>query len=84
MWHLMPWREVKEVAEVIDLGAKKYSPDNWKTVEPERYFSACMRHLVSWKCGEKNDSETGKNHLAHAICCLLFLMWSDNEKKAQE
>ena len=78
-WSLLPWKPLGEVADVMTLGAIKYSEDNWKHVKNkrDRYFSAAMRHLVAWKTGEKVDKETGKNALSHCICCLLFLLWSD-------
>ena len=78
---LLPWNEIKQVADVFTLGAKKYADENWKFV-PEgrkRYFAATMRHLVAWKEGEKIDKESGISHLAHAICCLLFLLFFDNQ-----
>jgi hypothetical protein len=28
--------------------------------------------------GEINDPETGVNHMAHAICCLMFINDLDN------
>ena len=31
---------------------------------------------MEWQ-GEQTDSESGKHHLAHAVCCLMFLMWFD-------
>lgn len=80
-WELLPFRAVKEVVEVLTYGSKKYADDNWKIV-PEarkRYISAAFRHLTDWAGGEKKDSETGKSHLAHAICCLLFLLWFEQE-----
>jgi hypothetical protein len=75
----MPWKPLGEVADVMTLGAIKYSDGNWMHVKnkKDRYFSATMRHLVAWKLGEINDPETGKNHLAHATCCILFLLWGD-------
>jgi ribosomal protein L32 len=39
-----------------------------------RYFDAAQRHIWAWKAGEETDSETGASHLAHAICCLMFIM----------
>ena len=36
-----------------------------------------MRHLWAWKEGEQVDSESGKNHLAHAMCCLFFMLERD-------
>jgi len=85
-WCLLPWKEVEEAVEVLTIGANKYSPDNWKRVPNrlDRYFSALMRHTTAWVNGEQNDPETGKSHLAHAMCCLLFLMWSDKNKEVSD
>jgi hypothetical protein len=79
-WDLLPWREVEQVVRVLMYGAGKYEDNNWQNVKPPvRYSAATFRHLVAWCQEEKNDKETGESHLAHAICCLLFLMWNDNE-----
>lgn len=80
-WSLMPWKELEDVAKVLTYGAKKYAPDNWKHVENhrDRYFSAAMRHVLAWREGELADPETGLPHLAHAVCCLLFLMGREGE-----
>lgn len=76
-WDLLPWRPVTEVVKVLTFGAGKYGADNWQTVPNarNRYFAAAMRHLTAWESGERLDPESGYHHLAHAICCLLFLMW---------
>ncbi|XAG95366.1 hypothetical protein MIF8_75 [Erwinia phage MIF8] len=80
---LLPIASILEVINVLEFGAKKYEVDNWKKVPEarERYFDATMRHIVSWYQGERNDPETGYNHLAHAVCCLLFLIWFDKQEK---
>ena len=79
---LLPWNEIKQVADVLTQGSIKYADDNWKFVpdSKKRYFAATMRHLVAWKEGEKIDKESGISHLAHAICCLLFLLFFDNNE----
>ena len=81
-WSLLPFKEAEEVVDVLTIGAKKYADDNWKTVpdRQDRYFSACLRHMTAWKIGELIDKETGRSHLAHAVCCLLFMMWGDNNE----
>lgn len=82
-WFLLPFEPVEEIVQVLTHGAKKYSPDNWKSVvepSPERYFSAAMRHLAAWRKGEKRDPDSGFSHLAHAACCVLFLMWREGSK----
>ena len=82
-WGLLPFKEVEQVVDVLTFGSKKYEDDNWKKVEnaQERYFDAMLRHITEYRYGEKLDSETGKSHLAHAICCGLFMMWFDNLPK---
>lgn len=78
-WSLLPFKALAEVVDVLTYGARKYAPDNWKKVPDARtrYVDATFRHFTAYINGEKNDSETGKSHLAHAICCLLFLLAFD-------
>ena len=78
-WSLLPFRALTQVVEVLTYGAKKYAPDNWKRVPDarRRYIDAGFRHLTAYTTGETNDPETGKHHLAHAICCLLYLVAFD-------
>jgi len=78
-WTLLPWRTLKGVVEILEMGARKYAEDNWKHVEPQRYKDAALRHLTDWLSGEKVDPESGKSHLYHCICCLLFLAWFEEE-----
>lgn len=76
---LLPPLALEETVRVLTFGAQKYERDNWIKV-PEskrRYFDALQRHLWAWKKGEVNDPETGMHHLAHAMCCLMFLYEHD-------
>lgn len=80
-WSLVPFKAFSEVVEVLTYGANKYSPDNWKKVPNarQRYIDAGFRHFAAYAGGEKNDAETGMSHLAHAMCCMLFLLAFDKE-----
>ena len=81
MYDLLVPEFLDETAQVLTLGAKKYSPDNWSRCDGfRRYFAAMMRHLWAFWRGEDNDRETGKSHLAHAACCLMFLFWIHKHK----
>lgn len=73
---LLPWDAVEEIVKVLDFGARKYARDNWKHVEgaETRYLAAALRHITAHARGEKDDPETGISHLAHAGCCILFLL----------
>jgi hypothetical protein len=70
---------VQEVIDVLELGARKYAPDNWKKVENQRYEDAELRHKLARFSGEKYDPETKKYHLAHEICNLMFLLQKEME-----
>lgn len=82
-WSLLPLQEIEDVIDVLQFGAKKYSADNWKLVEnmDDRYYDALMRHIAAYRSGEEVDPESGLNHLAHAACNVLFMLWSDKNVK---
>lgn len=75
-WELLPVNGVRQIVKVLTFGAKKYGAENWRLVDNHRrrYYAAAMRHLTAWYEGEENDPETGFSHLAHAGCCILFLL----------
>jgi len=80
-WDLVPTEAVEAIAQVLAFGAAKYSENNWQNVSPfgPRYYAATMRHLAAWHRGEKIDPESGLSHLSHAGCCLLFLLWREQQ-----
>jgi hypothetical protein len=72
---LIPPEFLFEMARTLAYGANKYSDNNWaRGANWSRYFSAMQRHLWAWFNGEELDEESGHTHLAHAACCLAFLM----------
>lgn len=83
-YSLLPQGTVGKVVEVLEFGARKYAADNWKHVPDARarYYDATQRHIDAWWNGEHADPETGLPHLAHAVCCLLFLMWFEQRAAA--
>ena len=82
-WSLLPLGALQDVVKVLEFGAKKYAPDNWKYVDQaeERYWNAAMRHIIAYKLESPADSETGLSHLAHAVCCLLYIQQLDKEEE---
>lgn len=83
-WSLLPWRAVAAVVDVLEFGAAKYKPGNWRHVEngKQRYFDAAMRHLLEYQMAREAgrdvhgllDPESKLHVLAHAACDLLFLL----------
>ena len=76
---LVPMEIVWAIAWIRMYGNRKYGdPENWKTVEPERYRDALMRHLLAYISDSKSvDEESGYPHLWHAACNMAFLMHFD-------
>jgi hypothetical protein len=74
-WHLLAWDAILLVVLVLKFGAAKYAERNWeKGISFSRCFAAAQRHMTAWWLREDLDPETGLNHLAHAICELMFAL----------
>ena len=83
-WYLLPLKPIEEIVKVLTHGAEKYGPDNWKKVKPQhRYYNAMMRHIRAYQDNEWFDPDSGLPHLAHAGCCLIFLLWFGMEDRKQ-
>lgn len=74
-------RAFRELVEVREDGASKYSRMNWAesigTDDARRFIDESMdsiyRHLLAVDCGEARDTESGRLHLAHVACRALML-----------
>lgn len=74
-FELLPGPALEAIAEVLGFGKKKYDAWNWaKGFDWSRLLGAALRHLFAWARGEAKDPESGLSHLAHAGCCILFLL----------
>lgn len=80
---LISRRANDQEALVLAFGKQKYDAWNWsKGIAWSRVLDAAMRHISAFADGEDTDSETGLSHLAHARCCMGFLL--DYEKEHPE
>ena len=74
---LIPAESLRQVADVLAFGAEKYGAHNWRAgMDHTRYASAALRHIFAYIEGEDLDPESGKEHIAHAICGLMMLLES--------
>lgn len=74
-WTLLPWDGLEPVVRVLSHGANKYGRDNWQHVSNVRYVRAAFRHLIDhFRTGGAPDKDTGESHLAHVVCCALFVL----------
>ena len=81
--HLLSTEAMNQTAAVLQFGADKYAAHNWrKGFVWSRPLAAAMRHITAFNAGEDKDPESGLSHLAHAACCIMFLL--EFEKTHQE
>jgi hypothetical protein len=72
---LLSTKAMTEVAKVMGFGREKYAAHNWRNgIAWSRVYDAAQRHMTSWNDGVDKDPETGLSHLAHAACCIMFLL----------
>lgn len=66
---------LEQIAMVLKFGAAKYERDNWrKGIAYTRLTDAALRHIFAFLDGEDKDPESNISHIAHAGCCVLFLL----------
>lgn len=82
---LLPMEALEEISKVLTFGAKKYTTqgengeidgaNNWRLgFAWGRLQGSLLRHMSKFQQGEDIDPESGLPHLAHAGCCILFLL----------
>ena len=72
---LCPVSLINAVTQIREYGCRKYNdPENWRSVEPQRYKDALYRHWLAYLSGQETDEESGKPHLWHIACNVAFLI----------
>ena len=74
---LLPIEPMMQIATVFGFGAKKFFAKSYRqgeTVVWSRTYGSIMRHMMAFWSGEDKDPESGLSHLAHAACCIMFLL----------
>jgi len=72
-WSLVHFKSLKPMVDVLEFGAKKYSPDNWKKgLDRNEILESMMRHLTALMDGEEIDKESGLPHIGHIQCNAMF------------
>jgi len=72
---------LEQVARVLLHGAEKYSRYNWRGgLALSRLYDAALRHIFAFIDGEDLDPETKLSHIAHSICCLMFLLRTQRDR----
>ena len=65
-WSLLPDNTLIPMIRVLEFGAIKYAPHNWKSLK---------RHLISFMEGEDIDQESLQEHIGHIQANAMFLSY---------
>lgn len=73
---LVPREIIRAIGAIRMYGNAKYhDPENWRTVEPERYRDAAFRHFLAYLDDPQGvDEESRLPHLWHLACNVAFLV----------
>lgn len=83
---LFPPEAMFAISDILTFGASKYRERGWEVgMDWSRVFGATLRHLYAWWGAKSNrtrenflfgelDVESGRSHLWHAGCCIVFLI----------
>ncbi len=75
-WSLVHFKALEPMVEVLEFGAEKYAPWNWrKGLSWSGIIDSTMRHLIAFKEGEDLDPESEKPHVGHLLANLMFLSY---------
>jgi len=81
-WSLVDYKSLEPMIEVLEFGAKKYSPDNWKKgLDKKEILESMMRHLAALMDGQSNDPETELSHMGHIMCNAMFYSYFEQKDK---
>jgi hypothetical protein len=73
---LLEWGALEEAAHCMGFGAYKYGADQYKQgMSVDKVLAAALRHISSDLRGEHRDPESGRMHLAHALCCCMMALY---------
>ena len=76
-WALVDFPSLEPMVRVMEYGANKYAPHNWKKGMPHTQIAECaMRHLFAYLSGEDIDPESGQSHIAHVQANAMFLQYN--------
>lgn len=75
-WGLLDFTCLEELVKVLEFGANKYTPLNWKKgFNRQELLESAMRHLVALFNGKEDDDETFLSHAAHIMCNMMFYIY---------
>jgi hypothetical protein len=66
-FELTPGEAWIRLAQVVEYGAERYAPNNWRLIPYESHINHALQHLAALLADDTSD-----DHLGHALCRLAF------------
>lgn len=60
-------KQLIRIAKVLQVGADKYEPNNWRLIPQEEHINHALIHIMAYLMKDTQD-----NHLDHALCRLMM------------
>lgn len=79
-WGLVDFKSLIPLVRVLEYGAEKYSPNNWKKgLNNIEILESLCRHLFCLLSGEINDKESGLEHIGHIMANAMFFSYQQKQ-----
>jgi hypothetical protein len=59
--------QATKIAKILQYGAERYEPNNWRLIPEEEHINHALIHLVAHLMGDAQD-----DHINHALCRLMM------------
>lgn len=60
-------QQVINIAKILQYGAERYAPNNWRLIPQEEHINHALIHLMAHLAGDTQD-----DHINHALCRLMM------------
>ena len=69
------FQQLIRIAKVLQVGADRYEPNNWRLIPQESHLNHALIHLVAHLMGDTQD-----DHIDHALCRLMMAIATDKSE----
>lgn len=73
---LIPPKAMFRLAAIMEHGARKYAPNNWKKIEIDSHVNHALQHLFAYIAGDRQD-----DHLGHALARAAMAVELEEETR---
>lgn len=81
-WSLVDFESLEPMVEVLEFGAKKYAPHNWKKgLSTTKILESMLRHVFELLQNKDLDEESKLPIIGHVMCNAMFYAYMVKHKK---